>query len=542
MLPVNSPQFQKDWEEKLTIGADRLFVEMKKKFPKLEKTDPAYQKELILLAKDFRSYFHRMDFYLFLEDALEMKGLNKEFHGEMADFMQEKHDLKLMLAPRGHLKSTICTIGYALWRLMDNPDLRILIANYKLDNAKSFMGQAKQYFIQDGKFRFYYEKFIPSLKNAKWNDSQVTIKRYKNLKEASLEATGVGGEITGKHFDLIIYDDIVGPENVSTLEQAQKLRNWFNQMQAILEPGGEQVLVGTRWHYADLYGFLMESMGDGIKVFHKGVYKEDGTPVWPEKFTPAIVQKIRTRMESDPKSGRALFVAQYLNQVIDEATASFKRAKMRFFSPGEEPKGLSVSIAVDPAISEKESADRTAFTVRGVDMEGNWWILETIARRGMTPTEIVNMLFTLYERYNEKYSVDAIGVEAQSYQKSLIFSLQDEMKKRNCYFNLVELGNWRQSKELRIKSLIPRYDNGAILFRRPGTGDDSEILTDELLRFPKSAHDDCADSLSFHQALDVVAVPYHERDISQDEEIVNGRDRYGYPIEQTSGASMGFFI
>lgn len=533
------PEFLVYWRKKVKDATKLLKEEM---FPNEPETSEKFQKELHLLLIEARRILHGKDFYFFLEDVLEMKGLSTELHGDMAQFLERKHPLKLLLAPRGHLKSTIGTVAYAIWRLMKNPDLRILIANYKLDNAKAYLHEIKSIMQSNEIFQGFYKKFIPSnIKEHRWNESQLTIRRNKAFKEASIEVTGVGGEITGKHYDLIIYDDVVGPDNVATLEQAQKLRTWFNQMQAILEPDGEQVLIGTRWHFADLYGYLIETMAGEIDVFHRGVYKEDGSPVWPEKFPLEVVARIKKRMESDPKTGRAMFVAQYLNQVIDEETASFRRAKMRFFSPGEEPKGMAVSIAVDPAISEKQSADRTAFTVRGLDPQNQWWVLETIMRRGMTPTEIVEMLFELYAKYSVHHSVDAIGVEAQAYQKSLIFSLQDEMRKRNVFFNLVELGNWRTSKELRIKGLIPRYDQGAIIFRKPDTGDDSEILIDELLRFPKSRSDDGIDSLAFHLNLDVIAVEPMEKNEYDDEER-DGLDRYGYRVAPRVASAIGTFI
>lgn len=542
MIEVESAKFKNFWGPVARKAKNELLAEIHKTDPKATINSKEFLRQFPLLIRDLRVRVQKKDFYFFLEDALEMKGLSPTFHGEMADFMMAKGNNKLVLAPRGHLKSTIITFGYALWRLMQNPDLRILIANYKLENAKSFLMQIKTVFQDSETFNFFYAPVIPDLKKTRWNESQILIRRTKNMKEGSIEVTGVGGEVTGKHFDLIIYDDVVGPENIATLEQVQKLRTWFNQMQAILEPDGDQVLVGTRWHFADLYGFIMDNMADQYSVFHKGVYAADGSPVWPEKFTAERVENIRKRMESDPNSGRQMFVAQYLNQVIDEKNASFKRTLMRFFSPGEEPTNLAVSIAVDPAISEKETADRTAFTVRGVDEKGQWWILETIARRGVTPTEIVDKLFELYAKYSEKYSVDAIGVEAQAYQKSLMYAIQDEMKKRGVFFNLVELGNWRSSKELRIKGLIPRYDMGMILFRKPGTGDDSEILVDELLRFPKSPNDDAIDSLSFHLNLQVEPGPSYERQASEDQEIVNGRDRYGQRVEETTHSSVGMFV
>ena len=494
-------------------------------------TGEDYKKEFELRVLHVVAELGKQDYWFFVEHCLMWgNGLNKEFHGQLCDFLQLKHSEKLVLCPRGHLKSTLGTVGYALWRIVRDPDIRILIANYKHENAKAFLHQIKSEMMMNQYFQLYFAYLIPDLKKVKWNENQITVRRNKNLKEATIEVTGVGAEITGKHYDLILFDDVVGPENIGTLEQLQKLRQWYNQMQSILEPGGDQMLIGTRWHFADLYGFLMENLGHIFKLFHREVYKTPGVPLWPEKFSAEKIESIRERMEADPRQGRELFVAQYLNKVIDEATATFKYQKLRWYKKGESPRLLAVSITCDPAISEKESADRTAFVVRGVDKDNNWWILKVVAVRGMTPTETVDKLFELYKEFSALYDVQAVGVEAQSYQKALIFSIRDEMRKRDVWLPLVELGNWKNSKEVRIRGLVPRVDMGAVFFLRDAE-DDHEILIDEMMRFPKSAHDDALDALAMHQEIDVSAPLSLPDEPINNEDIHNGRDRYGYAVD-----------
>ena len=51
-----------------------------------------------------------------------------------------KHKRLLLVAPPGHLKSTCCTITYPLFRLTEDRNIRIMIVNEILDNAKDFLG------------------------------------------------------------------------------------------------------------------------------------------------------------------------------------------------------------------------------------------------------------------------------------------------------------------------------------------------------------------------------------------------------------------
>jgi predicted phage terminase large subunit-like protein len=295
------------------------------------------------------------------------------------------------------------------------------------------------------------------------------------------------------------------------------------------------VVHNTRYHYGDLYGHIIENMGNEFQTFIASVFDDEGNPIWPERFDKEKIERIKNRMESDPKGGRAFFVAQYMNKVIDEETASFKMKDIHFFAKDDEvPKELGVTITCDPAISEKESADRTAFVVRGVDAKRRWWILEVVAIRGLTPTDTINKLFDLYIRYSKRFFVGGVGVESISYQKSLIFQIRDKMMADGVFLPLVELGAWTTKKEYRIKGLIPLFENGMIYLKKPDESDQTEILLDELLRFPKGIHDDCADALAMHLEIDIESAPG-----PQEPEVVSLRDRYGYPIRQTSHQGAG---
>ncbi len=540
MIDVESKEFLTRWDEMLKEGREKIIKDQKLEGEELE---VEYEKLVLTMW----GLIGKRDLGFLLTQVLGWKGLSKEFHGELCDFLMKNGELKLALAPRGHLKSTIITFGYVLWRIVCNPEIRILITNYKGENAKAFLHQIRGEIQMNERFQLFYGYLIPDFKKVKWNESALTMRRNTNPKEATIETTGVGAEITSRHYDLIIFDDVVGPENIGTLEQIQKLRTWYNQMISILEPGGDQIIVGTRWHFADLYGFLIDNLGSVLHVFHRKVLKDDGTPLWPEKFTLARINSIHERMSADPKQGEAMFQAQYNNVVIDEKTASFKRGKLKKCKMADVPHDLALSICLDPAIGQKQDADRAAITVRAVDPNNHWWVLAVWAKRGVPPTESVDKLFEIFEYFSKRFFVGGVGVETQAFQKALSFSINDKIQEGGIPLPLVELGNWQQSKELRIKGLVPRYDNGLMHFVTDGPDFDSdketgiEILFDEMFRFPKAQHDDTLDSLAMHQEIPLVASPgIGPMDQEQPEEESMGPERYGYKNDSSEARVPNF--
>lgn len=504
-------------------------------YEKMNLSPEEVTRETELTVIELIANYAKMDFFFFMDAIMDCEGMSHKFHGELCDFMKESHDQKLILAPRGHLKSTVCTVGYALWRVVQNPNIRILIANYKLSNAEAFLSQMRGAFLMNDLLKAHFPKVIPDVKKAKWNQSQITVNRTQNHKEATIEVAGVGSEITGRHYDLIIYDDIVGPENITTKEQIDKLKAWYNQTQFLLEPGGDQVMIGTRWHFDDLYGWIIQNL-DNYKVFKRGIYGVDGLPVWPEKFTTAVIEKIKGQMERDPRGGKALFVAQYLNEVMDEETAFFKRVFLKRFTEAELPSRLGVTITVDPAISERETADFSAMTVRGIDEDHKWFILDAWHKRGVSPKDLIDKIFELYVKWRDLgYTIDGVAVESVAYQKSLQYHIREEMFKRGVFMPLQELKYSNTSKEYRIKGLINLYENGALLFREAAEDDTSDLL-DEMFRFPRTVHDDLLDSVAMH--AEIYAAPSARRGGKEKAESY-GRDRYGYP-EEKKGSSYGF--
>jgi hypothetical protein len=176
-------------------------------------------------------------------------------HTPLASFVKTSGRQKLILIPRGHLKSSIVTVGYTIQRLLINPNIRILITNAVWDKARMFLTQITESLSSSA----LPSLFGPFKGKGRWTLDEITIaqKKLNTKRGPSIATAGVEKSLTGTHYDLIIHDDLVDRENTSTKEQKEKVLKFYKDSLSLLDPGGEMIVIGTRWATDDLYGHLI---------------------------------------------------------------------------------------------------------------------------------------------------------------------------------------------------------------------------------------------------------------------------------------------
>jgi predicted phage terminase large subunit-like protein len=445
---------------------------------------------------------------LMVEDGKNKVALSA-FHKELCDFVDaNKNKQKLLLVPRGHLKSTLVTIGKTVQWIVENPAVRILIANATYQMAIAFLSVIKRHITQNKQL---LEIFGEVAKNPeKWAENMITLEQanvHGGEKEATVFCYGMSGNLVSQHYDKIILDDVVNDDNVNTRDRIEKTLQFYRFCQPLLEKDGEMIIIGTRYHEDDLYGHILNrenGLRDDFVVFERRAIdgelwdqKEQkfvrGNVLWKEKYDLSNLSDIRRKM------GPWVFSSQYLNDPVPPSDATFKREWFSHYEVAD-LKGFDLNryVLIDPAISTEQEADYTAMVVVGIDVYKNIYILD-IARDRMKPDGIIDNIFYL----NERWHPTAIGLEEVAFQRTLRYSLKMEMEKRKKYFNIVELKPHGRNKEIRIKALQPLYASGKVLHNRDLVY--NIYLEDELLRFPRGKHDDIIDALAY--ALDIVTPP-----------------------------------
>lgn len=198
------------------------------------------------------------DFFLFAKHCLGYKDLEWTVHGECVKALESDAKKKLIVMPRGSFKSSLGSVAYPIWRLMRDPNLTILLDSEIYTNSKNFLREIKGHFASS--------KFIQIFGNVtgpKWDEGEIILSsRIKNRKEASITVGGIETTKVGQHYDLIIGDDYNSAQNSDTPEKCQKVIDHFKYNLNILNPGGEYLLIGTRYAELDVIGFLLSNVLD----------------------------------------------------------------------------------------------------------------------------------------------------------------------------------------------------------------------------------------------------------------------------------------
>lgn len=460
------------------------------------------------------------DFYIFTKYVIEKDLLEEHPHKEVCEFLTlgiEKSPLlnlrctppvtqdyvktlegkfkKLLMLPRGSFKSTIASTAFPIWLLWHNPNLRIMMDCSTLGNAKKYLAAIKD-LMENGRMLRqvctddsgkYILSYNPKITGS-WTEDQIILNTRTKLgmKEPSIFLSAVDHTVTGMHPDVIIMDDLVSEDTVKTDTQLDKTKEHYRFSLSLLEPGGLQVVIGTRYHMNDLYAELLE-----FPTFNKLVRPavlEDGSLYFPTRLGHARLAELRM------EQGSYIFSSQYMLTPIDGENATFRKALIRYYDTGgmKLPPLVARYIMVDLAISQEKRADYTVVIAVGMDRDKRLYVLE-YDRGKYTPKETVEAIFRMYRKQKDYGFVRSVGIETVQYQKSMIYMVQDEMRRTGCYMPVCELKPGREKKEDRIRTALePIFSSGSIFISSMHTE-----LENELLQFPYSQHDDIIDPLAY---------------------------------------------
>ncbi len=450
---------------------------------------------------DVLRYLCRTDLFFLLVIAFRRLDVNRDWLYDRCREVEANPDGYLDLWAREHYKSTIITYAKTIQDILVNPNETVGILSHTRPIAKSFLKQIKTEFETNTFLQNLFPDILyknPSKESSLWSlDAGITVKRPENPKEATVEAYGlVDGQPTGKHFSLLVYDDVVTRESVSSPEMMAKTTEaWGLSLSLGSAQGGSKIrYIGTRYHFNDTYKFIMDREAAKPRIKAATV---DGTAGGAPVF-----------MDRETLAGRRLggpyvFSCQYLQNPVADGAQGFKTDWVRYYEGeygkfGGPPAHMNIYLLVDPASKKKKNNDYTAMAVIGLGSDQNYYLLDAVRDR-LNLTERTKEVFRLVAKWRPL----AVGYESYGMQADIehIQFLQNLQRQR---FKIVELGG-ATPKEDRIRKLIPCFENGRFYFPRrllykdyEGKSHDyiDEFLRDEYLAFPVAVHDDCFDNLA----------------------------------------------
>jgi hypothetical protein len=163
----------------------------------------------------------------------------------------------LINIPPNHAKSITVTVDYVTWKIVNNPNFRVLIVSQTQRLAADFLYAIKQR-LTHPMYEELQQAYAAGVgfksKTASWQATRVTFGdelRESSEKDPNIEAVGIGGQIYGKRADMILIDDAVTLSNANDFERQIK---WLTQdVRSRLNPTGKLIVIGTRVSAVDLY-------------------------------------------------------------------------------------------------------------------------------------------------------------------------------------------------------------------------------------------------------------------------------------------------
>tara|TARA_R100001086_G_scaffold178859_1_gene99134 strand:- start:156 stop:1817 length:1662 start_codon:yes stop_codon:yes gene_type:complete len=381
--------------------------------------------------------------------------------------VEADRDSKLDLWARFHYKSSIITFLGVIQEILCDPEMTIGILSFSSKQAKPFVRQIMQELESNEKLKSLYPDILwdrPRQQAPKWAENEgMCVKRQSNPKEQTVEAHGlVDGQPTGRHFSLIVYDDVVVQESVSTPEQIKKTTTqWELSLNLGSTHNPRFQYAGTRYSYGDTYGTILQRSAVKPRMHaatHNG--KMDGYPVFLTE----------ERWEEIKKTTSTYTVA--CQQLLDPIAGSDIAFKMDWWLEWEvRPYTLNVYIMCDPAHSKKKESNRTAIAVVGVDSNYNKYVLDGVCHR-MALSERWDSLKKLRTRWKRAPGVREVKTGYERYgAQSDIEHFKEMMRIEGSSFPIYEL-NWvggggSQSKRDRIQRLEPDLRDGSLLWPYP---------------------------------------------------------------------------
>ncbi|HXH05379.1 MAG TPA: hypothetical protein VNI83_02195 [Vicinamibacterales bacterium] len=318
-----------------------------------------------------------------------------------------------------------------------NPDLRTLWLMNTKDQAQKRVMAIKQTIEENA----VYQRAFGTRPNklAKWTTSELFLERSYVSADPTIMATGFLGAYQGLHFDRIIIDDPTDQDDVRSPQTMQAQRDRLRGVLTDrLVESGQIVAIFTRWAKHDL---LPEFRAMGFRIVRMpiiGAYPW-GPTISNKRFPMARVEALRR------DKGDVLFTLTYMCDTSALSGVLIKREHLRWWDASMVPEvGMPVFMYVDPAASEKTSADFSSIHTVGYDYKRRR-VLEL--DHWMGRVEVPVLREEIIKRAQRTAGLVAVGVETVGFQLSLMQDLR-----RQAQLPLVEVP-YRTRRTVQSKAL-----------------------------------------------------------------------------------------
>jgi phage terminase large subunit-like protein len=428
------------------------------------------------------------DFYTFAR-LVNPNRLYGDIHRKVMDWLSEDNDMnKLVLLPRGHMKSHIMA-AWCAWWITKHPDTTILYISATAELAEKQLYDIKN-MIDSDKYKMYWPEMLDpdEGKREKWAATKIAVdhpkRKQEGVRDWTVATAGLTTNTTGWHADVIVPDDVVVPDNAYTEDGRRKTAAAMSQLSSIKNPGGLVRACGTRYHPRDQYGIWKEQVED---VYDEDFELVDSTPIWDIFEKQVEVDNVFLWPRELRDDGRAYgfnlkvlsrikaeytdttqFFAQYYNDPNDPSERTITEDMFQYYDPRNltfngynwylKDKRLNLVAGIDFAYSLTKKADFSAIVVIGIDSSGDIYVLDIDRFKTNKIKEYIEHIV----RMVDKGGFRKLIAEVTAGQSVIVRSIKDHISEHGMQLSIQEHRPSRHdgSKEERMAAVLePKYSD-----------------------------------------------------------------------------------
>lgn len=414
----------------------------------------------------------RMDVAFFARHIL---GYNLgKVHTQMLDLIFNPKGVNqyvCVVAARGHLKTTLFSVVYPLWRMWREVNYEICMTSSSFDQTKKVLDIIKSLMTTNE----YLLPLVPDIsRSVVWNKNEIITSNGNKLYIKPFNDT-----IRGTHVNLFINDDILRSEDITQSEIKEKF--WGLVYPCVQTKKGQIIVVGTPMTTDDLLADLSGSDPETNEPLHPDWkcarfpacdLSSDGkleTPIWTENFTLEQLENIRK------SQGALIFDREYLLNPISGGSALFPSEMLRrqLWRPPILNKGRKKChyyIGVDISLTQDNASDWTVIALIEKD-ENDVCRLITFERfKTSNSAEIMRRI----KHYAVNFNARKVMIEDRGLSQGICVEMKND---KDIGLLIESFKTGKTNKEELVSHLQSGFQAGVLFIP------ENPVLLDELRRF-----------------------------------------------------------
>jgi phage terminase large subunit-like protein len=412
------------------------------------------------------------------------------FHREWLEHFARSSRVQIE-ASRSHGKTTI-VLGYVLWRIGTNPDIRIKYFAQSEEKARERLSVVGHMITTSKLVKLVF----PHLKPGKgvWHKTAIQVERSLKDPNPTMGASGIMGSVEGGRCDLCVFDDVADYRSSIVYPQHREniKKKVYAEILPMIEEKGSAISVATPHHEMDCVASLRKNPEWESYVYGVGIPEDPTLPIWPERWPRRALQRLRNEigpLEYD-RAYRCIAISGNL---------SFVKAEHIKYYDAEilgNPWDLVCVQAYDLAGVQKRKSSYFACVTLLYNPDKGLVFVADAWQAKISFTDQARAIVA----EAAKWQPDRIVIEQTGYQGALREYLI-ELAKNPLPVYPITPGS--KSKELRLAETLPMFEAGRILFNpaldsgmnpeRSAKGD----IIGQLLDFTQAADQDLGDAFAY---------------------------------------------